>query len=506
MERISRSHQRKDWVEIPRGNVTLQENLNYSKEVHGGNTMITTHLFIKKRRTFSRMLIITTILSILAFGQMSFANSEPAKSMFDDYILVSKSPDRSNARPLTGAHLTGNVYIFVPTEGIVSATYYGADGKYISGKGTAPFDFNYTKKDGTARPFDTSQFKQGWNGLGVSVKDAKTGKFKRYASLFGVGGQTTPPTTPTVPPTTPTVPPTTPTTPPNPTRPYPKVVSVAWGSIQPGEQWADGCIRLMAEAGFTGCVFYQGSKQELTSWSTQLQRLASKVGNKPIDLQLTSKYHSDAGLEDVLKNLPPAWKEGFIYNIWQEPEDNAFKDRTPAEIDAWTTKYRNDYTAAAKITRKYGVSLPWLEFMDWTLDPYMKTSNPHWDHNKLIPPAGDFGGVLWSVFEFNQDGGHHDKLDQRIAQIKTFMNSKAPGKPWGLMAGGYSVKQTPTVSDYSYRKAADWYYRYYQLTKENGSVSFGWFDASSQYDPANGKNQDGENLILKNPYIRKPIG
>lgn len=137
--------------------------------------------------------------------------------MFDNYILVSSSPDRSNARPLTGALLKGDVYIFVNDQNINSASYYldtqgdYSKAKVTSAKAKAPYDFAYTQTNGSARPFNSTQLTNGWHALAVIVRNSSTGAYETHASLFGVGNKTvTPPTTPpTVPPT---VPPTNPPT------------------------------------------------------------------------------------------------------------------------------------------------------------------------------------------------------------------------------------------------------------------------------------------------------
>jgi hypothetical protein len=212
---------------------------------------------------------------------------------------------------------------------------------------------------------------------------------------------------------------------------YPKVASVFQ---EPGESWAQAVVRNLGY-GFNGAVRYMDHENP-TAWDDDLQELA-QIANlgEPFYLQLTAKAHDGVGLVEVLENLPEQWKPGFIYNFWQEPEDNLL---TPESQET----YRNVYTEAAMLIRDFNkrtgssVQLPWVEWQEWTVNP---NNHEGWDLANFVPPAEDFGGVLWSMFEFNQK----DRIEDQVNNIIHGMATYAPGKPWGLMACG---APTPLVA------------------------------------------------------------
>jgi len=231
--------------------------------------------------------------------------------------------------------------------------------------------------------------------------------------------------------------------------------------------------------GYTGCVRYfpPGYK---TQWDNTLQELAAKAGDRRVDIQLTAKTHDHDGLASVLSQVPAAWKPTFIYNIFQEPEDNLTTEEQQAE-------YRASYTDAATVTREYGFQLPWIELQEWGVNP----ANPKgWNIGGFFPPAEDYQGVLWSLFEFNE----RDVLDGQVFNITEAMQTYAPGKPWGLMAAEYAVP-ADSITDATEQAQAAWLTRAYSLTAEAGSESFAWFNLL--YD--NGKGL-WEGRVEVNPY------
>lgn len=240
--------------------------------------------------------------------------------------------------------------------------------------------------------------------------------------------------------------------------PYAVVASL---QEEPRESWAQAADRTLGY-GFDGLVRYL-PLGERPRWDAQFRELAALHGTEPLRIQLTAKTHGDAGLADVLSHLPAAWKPGFVYNIYQEPEDDL---REPAAAAA----YRQAYADAAKITRRYGVQLPWVEWQEWTLDP----ANPNgWDLADFRPPAEDVGGVLWSLFEY----GQVDRLDQQVERITAAMRHYYPGKPWALMAAGYELPADP--GDAALRAQAAWLERSFSLTKAAGSSGWAWFNANT---------------------------
>ncbi len=88
-------------------------------------------------------------------------------------LRYSTSSTRSNSRSLSGANLTGNVYIFVtPSENVASVDFYLDDPLRNSSprrtETNAPFDFAGTQNNGRANPFDTDLLRNG-TGAGHSV-------------------------------------------------------------------------------------------------------------------------------------------------------------------------------------------------------------------------------------------------------------------------------------------------------------------------------------------------
>jgi hypothetical protein len=260
--------------------------------------------------------------------------------------------------------------------------------------------------------------------------------------------------------------------PPPPTVAYPKVASVQQNS---GEPWADAVVRNLSY-GFNGAVRYLPGGT-LPAWDATFQALAAKAGTQPLNIQLTAKTHDDAGLRAVLSNLPAAWKPGFIYNIYQEPEDNLSDAASQAAYRGW-------YTAAAKVTRAFSwAKLPWVEWHEYA---------GNWDLTNFTPPAADFGGVLWSLFEY----GEKDRLDTQVPHITSMMARYAPGKPWALMAGAYTLEPVGGPFTQAQLDAqAAWMKKHFTLTKAAGSQGWAWYNVS--FSGTGGAA--GEARVEKNP-------
>lgn len=75
-------------------------------------------------------------------------------------LLVSTSPDRSNAVPLCGATLSGSVYVFARTTNATSASFFvdnpGRERAPTTLDLGAPYDLAGTSADGTAKPWELS--------------------------------------------------------------------------------------------------------------------------------------------------------------------------------------------------------------------------------------------------------------------------------------------------------------------------------------------------------------
>ena len=258
--------------------------------------------------------------------------------------------------------------------------------------------------------------------------------------------------------------------------PYPKVASV---QQKTGESWADACVRTMSY-GFSGCVRYLPSGK-LPAWDASFQALAAQVGDWPVSILLTAKTHDDAGLADVLTHLPAAWKAQFIYNVYQEPEDNLTDTAAQAA-------YRDAYRQAAAVTRSYGANLPWVEWQEWTVDP---VNNRGWDLANFTPRSEDFGGVLWSLFEY----GEKNRLDDQISRVTRAMDTYAPGKPWRLMAGAYTL-ENPPFTDAQELAQANWLKNSFQKSKAAGSLGWAWFN----FDFPGTGGPAGESRVEANGY------
>jgi len=264
----------------------------------------------------------------------------------------------------------------------------------------------------------------------------------------------------------------------------PKVASV---QQRTGETWAQAVERVMTY-GFNGAVRYLPSGTK-PSWDAQLQALAAAKGSEAINLQLTAKTHDDAGLTAVLTNLPDAWRAGFIYNIFQEPEDNWHAGQfTAATYKGWYADAAATITAYNAANPTKAVSGPWVEWQEWSLDP----SNGQWDLSQLVPAAGDFDGVLWSFFEYHE----RDRIAAMVTEITNFMSAHTAGKPWGFMASCYTLHpyQGP-FTDAQLHAQANWLQNSYDAAKSAGLSEWAWYNVQFQTGTA-----AGEGRIELNPY------
>jgi Ca2+-binding RTX toxin-like protein len=77
-------------------------------------------------------------------------------------FLVSGSPSRTNPAPLNGNFVAGDIFAFVPENGIRQVRFFlndpAASGLPVLVKSAAPFDFCGTQHDGSAAPFPTVRF------------------------------------------------------------------------------------------------------------------------------------------------------------------------------------------------------------------------------------------------------------------------------------------------------------------------------------------------------------
>lgn len=265
----------------------------------------------------------------------------------------------------------------------------------------------------------------------------------------------------------------------NPAAAFPKVASPFTNG---GESWSASAVRTLGY-GYNGVVRYFSGA---ASWDAQLSAIAAARPGA-LYLQVTAKTHSDSGLDAILKAAPAAWT--VTYNYFQEPEDNL---TTAAQQAA----YRAAYTSAAAVCRTNGARLPWVEWQEWTTDPL---NGNGWNLANFTPPAGDFGGVLWSLFEY----GEKDRLTAQVARIQAAMAQYAPGKPWALMAGGYTLEPATGPFTTAQKNAqAAWVQKSYDLTKAAGSQGWAWFN----YQMAGTGGAAGESRLETNPAALTVLG
>ncbi|MBY6188321.1 metallophosphoesterase [Marinobacter hydrocarbonoclasticus] len=120
----------------------------------------------------------------------------------DDYqLLLSDNPQRSNASPLEGQTVSGDIYVYVsPEAGIDSATFFLGQGtlEQVKREGVAPFDLGGTASNRDAQPYDTTGLSDGQYQMRVDLQTS-SGTVSRYAN-FTVANDGAPPPPPPPPP------------------------------------------------------------------------------------------------------------------------------------------------------------------------------------------------------------------------------------------------------------------------------------------------------------------
>jgi parallel beta-helix repeat protein len=134
-------------------------------------------------------------------------------------LLVSRSPDRSEAVALAGQSLTGQAYIFLATKPRIAEVAFLLDGSTHQLEHSQPFDFNGTTTDGAANPWSptagqhTITAKITLRNGGVQTTSATFSALALAAATASDPTTTSAPTTTRAPVTTTTAAPTTTTAP-----------------------------------------------------------------------------------------------------------------------------------------------------------------------------------------------------------------------------------------------------------------------------------------------------
>ncbi|WP_323753768.1 kelch repeat-containing protein [Marinobacter sp.] len=127
------------------------------------------------------------LLIFFLFSLFSALSSSPLHAAPD--ILVSEYPDRSAPAPLAGAELHGVRYIFISPDTGVKRVEFHLDAAPPSGafsiENYAPFDFNGTEANDSAKPYDTSSINDGQHSIYATVR-YNNGTSELLSSVFTI--------------------------------------------------------------------------------------------------------------------------------------------------------------------------------------------------------------------------------------------------------------------------------------------------------------------------------
>jgi parallel beta-helix repeat protein len=132
-------------------------------------------------------LLIFVLLSMIIDPVRSLGRSSNLR------LLVSRSPDRSEAVALAGQSLTGPVYVFIPSKSRIVEVAFHLDGLLHRIERDRPFDFNGTSTDGAARPWSSTEGRHAITAR-IAFKD---GEARTISATFSVLAQAQLPTTTT---------------------------------------------------------------------------------------------------------------------------------------------------------------------------------------------------------------------------------------------------------------------------------------------------------------------
>ncbi|MBJ6137700.1 kelch repeat-containing protein [Marinobacter litoralis] len=127
------------------------------------------------------------LLTFFLFFVFSALSSSPLHAAPN--ILVSEYPDRSAPAPLAGAELHGVRYIFISPDTGIKRVEFHLDAAPPSGafsvENVAPFDFNGTEADDSAKPYDTSSVNDGQHSIYATVR-YNNGTSELLSSVFTI--------------------------------------------------------------------------------------------------------------------------------------------------------------------------------------------------------------------------------------------------------------------------------------------------------------------------------
>lgn len=268
------------------------------------------------------------------------------------------------------------------------------------------------------------------------------------------------------------------------TRPYPLVASWDWDEGPYVSESGLQTFNRLLGYGFNGWVAYSGSS---IGWSGQMASVASGRANYPVNLQVSPKAVVASDIRAICNNLPVAWRPGFRWAYYQEPEDN---HTTPAQI----ADYKAKVSQAATIFREYSwASAPWLELAE-----YWASTNPAHTAEFIPDNPNDYGGVLWSFFEYGENISM-PRLQSKVNTVANFMSTYAPGKPWEIMASCYTMKNPPFNAQQRNNQAT-WLSESFHRLRAAGCTGWAWYNVNFI-----GGNASGEGRVEENPAATQAL-
>lgn len=265
------------------------------------------------------------------------------------------------------------------------------------------------------------------------------------------------------------------------TRPFPIVASWDFSNPPYTTETALQTYDRLAGYGYNGWVAYSGSS---LGWNSAMSQIAAAHANDPVNLLCAPKAVVANDIRAICNNLPVAWRPGFRWNYYQEPEDN---HTTTAEVN----DYKAKVSQAATILREYPwAQAPWLELAE-----YWASTNPAHTAEFIPDDPDDFGGILWSFFEYGENISM-TRLQAKVDTVVSFMSTYAPGKPWELMAACYNLEPIDgPFNQTQYNNQVTWLNESFSRLRAAGCIGYAWYNV--KFGTSGGAS--GESRIEVNP-------
>lgn len=269
------------------------------------------------------------------------------------------------------------------------------------------------------------------------------------------------------------------------TRPFPLVASWEWKFAPYTSETPVQTFNRLATYGYNGWVVYSGSS---VGWNGAMASVASQHADNSVNLQISPKSVVANDIRAICNNLPVAWRPGFRWNYYQEPEDN---HSTPTQI----ADYKAKVAQAAAVLREFDWGVhspkPWLELAE-----YWASTNAAHTAEFIPDDHDDFGGILWSFFEYGENIGMA-RLQAKVDVVANFMATYAPGKPWEIMASCYTLEPLHGPYNQTQRNnMATWITESFNRLRAAGCTGWAWYNVG--FDTGGGV-ADGEGRVEQVP-------